>query len=129
MRIELERILSLLPKKEDGKFVRGAKKEFAERLGYESGDIVSMWISGDSESYLKKLHEISAKYDVSIEWLHGETDEKKPTTQRGGGLSGEAKEILRLFDIASPELRLAALAVLKSAEVADKVQGEKAKGQ
>lgn len=97
MRIELERILSLLPKKENGKFVRGAKKAFAESLGYESGDIVSMWISGDSESYLKKLHEISAKYNVSVEWLKGETDEKKPTTQTDGELSEKDIRLVKWF--------------------------------
>lgn len=82
LRIELERILSLLPKKEDGDFVRGAKKEFAESIGYDSGDIVSMWLNGSSESYLKKLHEISAKYNVSVEWLKGETDDQTPAWQK-----------------------------------------------
>lgn len=129
MRVELERILSLLPKKEDGSYVRGAKKEFAESLGYESGDIVSMWISGDSESYLKKLHEISVKYDVSLDWLMGKTDKKKPTAISDDGLSPEAKELIRLYDLASPELRSAALAVLKSAEFANKAQGDGATGR
>lgn len=75
MDITLERILSLLPKKEDGSFVRGAKKDFATSIGYDSGDIVSMWIKGSSTSYYGKLHEIAAKYNVSVEWLKGE-DEK-----------------------------------------------------
>lgn len=75
MDITLERILSLLPKKEDGSFVRGAKKDFATSIGYDSGDIVSMWIKGNSTSYYGKLHEIAAKYNVSVEWLKGE-DEK-----------------------------------------------------
>ena len=85
MDIVLERILSLLPKKPDGKFVRGSKKEFAQSIGYDSGDIVSMWINGSSTSYNGKLHEISAKYGVSVEWLKGETDEKeKPTSEEAG---------------------------------------------
>lgn len=76
MDITLTRILSLLPKKDDGAFVRGAKKDFAVSIGYDSGDIVSMWIKGTSQSYLGKLHEIASKYNVSVEWLKGETDEK-----------------------------------------------------
>jgi transcriptional regulator with XRE-family HTH domain len=77
MDIVLSRILSLLPKHPDGRFVRGAKKEFATRIGYDSGDIVSMWIKGTSNSYLGKLYEIANVYGVSVEWLKGETDKKE----------------------------------------------------
>ena len=78
MDITLERILSLIPKNENGKFKPGSKAEFARTSGYDSGDVVSMWQNGSSVSYKKKLHEISLKYGVSVEWLKGETDEKNP---------------------------------------------------
>ena len=78
MDIMLERILSLIPKNENGKFKHGSKAEFARNIGYDSGDVVSMWQNGSSVSYKKKLHEISLKYGVSVEWLKGETDEKNP---------------------------------------------------
>lgn len=81
MDIVLERILSLIPQKPDGKYVHGAKKEFAQSIGYDGGDIVSMWINGSSKSYMGKLHEIAAVYHVSVEWLKGETDEKNPATR------------------------------------------------
>ena len=97
MDIVLERILSLLPKKPDGKFVRGSKKEFAQSIGYDSGDIVSMWINGSSTSYNGKLHEISAKYGVSVEWLRGETDEKNPAPKGDG-----TKEIEAIFEQLTP---------------------------
>ena len=58
--------------------------EFAQSIGYDSGDIVSMWINGSSTSYNGKLHEISAKYGVSVAWLRGETGEKIPP-QNGTG--------------------------------------------
>lgn len=74
----LNRILSLIPKDETGKYKHGAKAEFARNLGYGSGDIVSMWENGSSSSYKKKLHEIAAVYGVSVEWLRGETDKKEP---------------------------------------------------
>ena len=83
MDITLERILSLIPKKADGKFVHGAKKEFAISIGYDSGDVISMWEKGTSSSYRLKLHEIAAKYNVSVEWLKGETDEKTPAADNG----------------------------------------------
>lgn len=78
MDITLERVLSLLPRKEDGSFEHGAKKEFAQSIGYSSGEIISMWIKGSSSSYKTKLHEISMKYNVSVDWLEGKTDEKIP---------------------------------------------------
>ncbi len=78
MDITLTRILSLIPRKEDGTFKHGAKAEFARNIGYDGGEIINMWEKGSSASYMKKLHEISAKYNVSLEWLRGETDEKSP---------------------------------------------------
>lgn len=77
MDVVLERILSLLPCGENGKIMRGAKKDFAQSIGYDSGDIVSMWIKGTSFSYKNKLHEIAAKYHVSVEWLQGKTEDKR----------------------------------------------------
>lgn len=78
MDIVLERILSLIPRKENGGFEHGALKTFAASIGLKSGNVVSDWINGRSKSYTKKLHEISAAYGVSVEWLRGETDERKP---------------------------------------------------
>lgn len=77
MDITLERILSLIPRKPDGEYVHGAKRDFADSLGM-ARNLVSMWESGQSRSYRSKLHEIAAKYNVSVEWLKGETDEKNP---------------------------------------------------
>lgn len=90
MDITLERILSLMSRKEDGKFVHGAKKEFADRLGV-SNNLVSMWIAGTSKSYEQKLYQIADIYGVSVAWLKGETDEKQktPTSEEG-----ELKELL-----------------------------------
>lgn len=78
MDITLERIISLIPKKPNGEFSRGALKEFAGVIGLTSGNVVSDWINGRSRSYTKKLHIIAAEYGVSVEWLKGETDERKP---------------------------------------------------
>ena len=102
MDIVLERILSLLPKKPDGKFIRGSKKKFAQSIGYDSGDIVSMWINGSSTSYNGKLHEISAKYGVSVEWLRGETDEEEKPALKESELDNEL--INRLCQLSKEEL-------------------------
>ena len=75
MDITLERILSLIPKKGDGKFKHGALAEFARSIGFKDGHIVSDWINGNASSYFNYLFEISAKYGVSVEWLKGETDD------------------------------------------------------
>lgn len=78
MDIVLERILSLIPRKENGGFEHGALKMFAASIGLKSGNVVSDWINGRSKSYTKKLHEISAAYGVSVEWLRGKTDDPTP---------------------------------------------------
>lgn len=75
MDIMLERMLSLIPKKENGKYVHGAKKEFCEAIGAPT-NIVSEWETGKTKSYRNYLYVVSAKYSVSVEWLKGETDEK-----------------------------------------------------
>ena len=76
MDIMLERILSLIPKKENGDFQHGALKAFANSIGLKSGNLVSDWLKGRSESYKNYIYEVSAKYGVTVEWLKGETDEK-----------------------------------------------------
>jgi hypothetical protein len=81
----LERILSLIPKKPDGKFVHGAKKDFAVSLGFKGGEIVTMWISGASDTYKNYLYQIADQYHVSVAWLKGETDEKIPAPTNGDG--------------------------------------------
>lgn len=109
MDIVLERILSLIPKKPDGKYVHGAKKEFAQSIGYDGGDIVSMWINGSSKSYMGKLHEISAKYNVSVEWLKGETNEKNTAPEPGSGITEKDIRVLNWFNALPPETRKAIL--------------------
>ena len=78
----LERILSLLPTTPNGKLEHGAKADFARALGYSDGAVVSMWKSGKSESYKNQLYQIAALYNVSVEWLRGETDEKQPAERK-----------------------------------------------
>lgn len=83
MDIVLERILSLIPRKENGKFVHGAKKAFADKIGLNHPQIISDWIAERNNSYPNYLYAISAKYNVSVEWLKGETDDPTPLTGEG----------------------------------------------
>ena len=64
----LERILSLIPKKENGDYVFGAKKRFCDSIGIES-QTLSDWIGGRSNSYMNKILEIALTHDVSTVWL------------------------------------------------------------
>ena len=91
-------VLSLLPCDENGKIVRGAKKDFAQSIGYDSGDIVSMWIKGTSLSYKNKLHEIAAKYHVSVEWLQGKTEDKSIKETPDPKIEGVSPTVQELFD-------------------------------
>ena len=103
MDITLERILSLLPRTPAGKIVRGAKKDFAISLGYDSGDIVSMWESGTSTSYKKKIHEIATKYNVSVEWLRGESDQKEKSDAYSDGLTDDQRKAINKILNTPPE--------------------------
>lgn len=78
MDITLERILSLIPKKPDGKFVHGEKKKFSDKLGITDSSLVSHWIDGTNTSYKNYLYQIADVYGVSVEWLKGETDDRTP---------------------------------------------------
>lgn len=78
MDITLERILSLLPHKPDGTLEHGARKEFAQSIGLKNGNLIADWVKGRTTSYNNYLYEIAAKYNVSVAWLRGETDEKQP---------------------------------------------------
>lgn len=121
MDVTLTRILSLLPH-ENGKIKRGAKKTFAQSIGYDSGDIVSMWENGTSQSYKKKLHQIADEYHVSVAWLKGETDD--PTVedarakesahdQKTVGEDAQLAQFIAKFNRLSPQQKSAVLAVME----------------
>ena len=82
MDITLERILSLLPQK-NGKPVHGAKTSLARELEIPP-NIFAEWTSGRNKSYNKYLYQISDKYNVSVEWLKGETDVKEKPAPKNG---------------------------------------------
>lgn len=102
MEVMLERVLSLIPKKPDGKFVHGAKKEFSKNIGAPE-NIVSDWISGRSSSYKNYAYQISAKYGVSVEWLRGETDEKEKPASEEAGFNPTMEDWLNAIDRMSRE--------------------------
>lgn len=83
MDIVLERILSLLPRKEDGKLVHGAKKEFADKLGIDK-TVVTQWTNGSSKSYNNYLYQIASAYNVSVDWLMGRTDDPASKAKEAG---------------------------------------------
>lgn len=105
MDITLERMLTLIPKKENGNFKHGALSQFARSIGFKDGHIVSDWIAGNSESYKNYIYQVSALYHVSVEWLQGKTGDKsiKETPDpKIEGVSAEAQEILDYIRDATP---------------------------
>ena len=102
MEVMLERVLSLIPKKPDGKFVHGAKKDFSKNIGAPE-NIVSDWISGRSSSYKNYAYQISAKYGVSVEWLRGETGKKEKPASEEAGFHPTMEDWLNAIDRMSRE--------------------------
>ncbi len=96
MDITLKRMLTLIPKKENGNFKHGALSQFARSIGFKDGHIVSDWIAGNSESYKNYIYQVSALYHVSVEWLQGKTEDKSiketPATE-GEGLSAARQKL------------------------------------
>ena len=89
----LDRILSLIPKKENGDFKHGELAKFARSIGFKDGHIISDWIAGNSESYKNYIYQIADKYNVSVEWLKGETEqkEKSPAPEGAERIPGYSK--------------------------------------
>lgn len=114
MDIILKRILSLIPKKENGDFEHGAKKEFAKSIGFKGGEIISDWIAGRNKSYMKHIHIIAERYNVSSEWLTGQSDKKeKAAAISSDGLSDEEVIFLDQFRLMSEEERKFLLAQMR----------------
>lgn len=114
MDIILERILSLIPRKANGDFEHGAKKEFAQSIGFKGGEIISDWIAGRNKSYVKHIHVIAERYGVSTEWLTGRSDQKEKTAAGSSdGLSDEESIFLDQFRLMSEEERKFLLAQMR----------------
>lgn len=85
MDIMLQRILSLIPDR------HGADAEFARSLGYKSGNVVADWRAGRSGSYRGKLREIAEKYNVTVDWLCGNSPQiESPPSRRRTDWVGRA---------------------------------------
>ena len=75
-------------------------------MGIESPNLVSDWKAGRSKSYRRYLHDIANAYNVSVEWLKGETDIKeKPATETGDGRDEKTRILLELFSQADEQRR------------------------
>lgn len=76
---------------------RGAKSKFSQTLGLPSSALGD-WQTGRNKSYLKKLPEIAAYFDVSVDYLLGNTDTKKePAPNQEGEFSEKDIRLLNWF--------------------------------
>ena len=74
MDITLERIIEEMRIQEKKQF------ELTDFLGINKNSFGN-WKSGLNKSYRKYVYQISEYLDVSVEYLKGETDEKKPASK------------------------------------------------
>lgn len=99
-----------------------------EKLAGLGNGTIGKWEKFDRKPKYESLKSIADALGVPISELIGaEQTEKLPATY--GEQNAEVRELIRLFDLASPELRAAALAVLKSAEAAQKAQDDAEEGK
>jgi len=99
------------------------QKDLADVL-FVNQTAVSQWERGATVPSSQMLVKLSELYGVTIDYILGRTDQKEtPVPENGDGLSEEQREIVKLYETASPTLRAAALAVLKSSEGQGKAPG------
>lgn len=91
MDITLKRIV------EELKLKKIKKTDLTNYLGFSSSAIFGNWISGRNTSYLKYLHAIASYLGVSVEYLKGETDIKKPPIENDERLD-EIYELVKNLD-------------------------------
>lgn len=101
----LKRILEIVPKK------HGAKKELADAVGFPP-NLLTEWKAGRNKSYPKYAPQIAEFYGVSLDWLSGATDEKKPAleTENGQVLDIEEMELRRKIRLLPKEAQQMILA-------------------
>ena len=102
--------------REQGKTVFALEQE----CGFGNG-VIHKW-DRNSPS-IAKVITVANILGVPVSYLIDE-NEKEPTPVSGDGLSAEQLELVRLFESASPALRAAALAVLRSGEEQGKAPGD-----
>jgi transcriptional regulator with XRE-family HTH domain len=102
----LNRVLELLKSKHI------PKGKFLADLGFDRSAL-SEWVRGKHRSYMKRLPEIAAYFDVSLDWLAGTEQKNKPSAETEG-LSDMDKEALRLFRRLGERDRALAIAQLKA---------------
>lgn len=92
MDISLSRIITELQKQNKMQY------ELTDYLGINYSSFAN-WKAGRNQSYKKYLHAIAEFLGVSVEYLRGETDQKKklPTTE-SEELTNEKRLLLALFD-------------------------------
>lgn len=110
-----------------------SKNITAYKLSQETGitqGMISYWKKGDRLPSAECLVVLADYFGVSVDYLLGNIDNPSPDGQKekppaqGGEQDAEVQELIRLFDLATPELRAAALAVLRSAEAVQKARGD-----
>lgn len=97
MEITLERILSLIPSDENGRFKKNAAADFANKIGV-APNLPAEWKAGRNSSYKTKLQTIADAYNVSIDWLYGNSDIKEKSPAEAGDLDAESNALVDKLD-------------------------------
>ena len=104
----LNRILSLLKERNI------AKGKFLADLNFDRSAL-SEWVKGRHKSYMKRLPEIAAYFNVSLDWLAGIEQKEKPSAE-AESLSNIEKEILRIYANLPEEKQKAFMTVVRALE-------------
>ncbi len=81
-------------------------RAFSEHIGVSAATI-SRYLTDEREPALSSIMKISESFGVSIDWLLGFNEDKTD------GMLGEAKELVRLYELAEPTDRQIVQLLLK----------------
>lgn len=91
------------------------QKDVASMLGIDR-TTYAKYETGDSEPNFGTLLKIADIFDVSTDYLLGRVHKENPALVVEAGPSAKHRELVELFDAASPDLQSAAIAVLRSSD-------------
>ena len=101
--------------------------EMCRRTGVPRGNLTDLCKGRQKSLATKNMIKIASYFNVSVEYLETGEKEKAPSIS-AEGLTDEQIELVRLFRGAGSAYQAAALALLREAEAAHKVQDDELKG-
>jgi len=103
--------------------------ELAKYLDLSTDSTVSLWEKGTNKPNLERAKKLALLFDVSLDYLLGEDDEKgKAISERVFAVTTEELELLSRFRVLSDAAKQAVLNLITNLEALEKTKNEQSSG-